>query len=216
LFPAGLDGPNDHDSYKKLWSSSLRSDLALLSILDEIALRWPGIETSKVFMMGFSGGGQFAHRFLYIYPERLAAVSVGAPGRVTALDNRTWPFGIADVEAVFGRQVQPDLIKDVVIQLVVGGADVAAHGGDEFSYWLKQQKLSRAGRGGRDSQRSGTEPMDKSRLKTIQELQIMWENFGIKSKLDVVEGVAHSSDGVRECVFEFLRPLMQKAAGPTE
>ncbi|KAJ9196219.1 hypothetical protein DTO021D3_6678 [Paecilomyces variotii] len=51
LFPAGLDGPNDIDSYKKLRSSTLRSDLALLSMLDEVAHRWPGIRTDKVFLM---------------------------------------------------------------------------------------------------------------------------------------------------------------------
>jgi dipeptidyl aminopeptidase/acylaminoacyl peptidase len=34
FFPAGLDGPNDLDSYKILSSKTLRSDLALLSILE--------------------------------------------------------------------------------------------------------------------------------------------------------------------------------------
>ncbi|KAJ5121973.1 hypothetical protein N7526_008910 [Penicillium atrosanguineum] len=55
LFPSGLDGPDDLNSYKILRSKSLSSDLALLSILEEIAARWPGIRTDKVFMMGFSG-----------------------------------------------------------------------------------------------------------------------------------------------------------------
>ena len=34
LFPGGLDGSNDIDSYKVLSSKSLRSDLALLSMLE--------------------------------------------------------------------------------------------------------------------------------------------------------------------------------------
>ncbi len=34
LFPSGLDGPNDIDSYKLLSSKTLRSDLALLSMLE--------------------------------------------------------------------------------------------------------------------------------------------------------------------------------------
>lgn len=34
LFPGGLDGPNDIDSYKSLSSKTLRSDLALFSILE--------------------------------------------------------------------------------------------------------------------------------------------------------------------------------------
>ena len=43
---------------------------------------------------GFSGGAQFAHRFLYIHPGRLRAVSLGAPGLVTMLDEtRAWWVG---------------------------------------------------------------------------------------------------------------------------
>lgn len=53
-------------------------------------------------MAGFSGGGQFAHRFLYLQLERLHAVSTGAPGRITMLDeNWKWPAGIKDVFEVF-------------------------------------------------------------------------------------------------------------------
>ncbi|RAK94840.1 uncharacterized protein BO80DRAFT_292835, partial [Aspergillus ibericus CBS 121593] len=112
LFPANIDGPNDLDSYKLLRSRTLRSDLALLSILDEIATVWPGLDTEKIYLMGFSGGGQFAHRFLYIHPERLMAVSVGAPGRVTMLDEAgKWPGGVGDVEGVFGKGVRRDLIR---------------------------------------------------------------------------------------------------------
>ncbi|KAL7917678.1 hypothetical protein ACQKWADRAFT_324452 [Trichoderma austrokoningii] len=103
LFPAGLDGPTDLDSYKLLRSPTLRSDLALLDMLNEVAHRWPGIDTTKIFLMGYSGGAQFAHRFLYLYPERLAAVSIGAPGSVTILDHSAfWPAGIADTEELFG------------------------------------------------------------------------------------------------------------------
>ncbi|KAI0837278.1 alpha/beta-hydrolase [Hypoxylon sp. FL0890] len=136
LFPAGMDGPNDIDSYKELRSNTLRSDLGLLSVLDEVAYRWPGLETNKVFMMGFSGGGQFAQRFLYLYPERLAAISVGSPGRPTFLDDtQDWPSGVKDVETVFNRTVRTDLIGQLPIQLVVGGNDTEIHGDQDFWEW---------------------------------------------------------------------------------
>ncbi|CAI7650253.1 unnamed protein product [Penicillium manginii] len=139
LFPAGLDGPNDLDSYKMLHSSSLQSDQALLEILDEVSLRWPGIHTDNFFLHGFSGGGQFAHRFLYLYPERLAAISVGAPGRVTALNfSKNWPEGIADTNILFGREVVPGNIRKVPIQLVVGSEDNKVHGGEAFWTWLEK------------------------------------------------------------------------------
>ena len=86
LFPAGLDDELDYDSYKLLRSKTLKSDLALLDIVKEVAVRYPGIDTEKFSLVGFSGGAQFVHRFLYIHPERVLAASVGAPGRVTYLD----------------------------------------------------------------------------------------------------------------------------------
>lgn len=205
LFPAGLDGPNDLDSYKTLSSSTFRSDLALFSMLEEVAQRWPGIQTDKIFLMGFSGGGQFAHRFLYLYPERLAAVSVGAPGRVTKLDDRKkWPVGIADVDALFNRPVNKERIRQVPIQLIIGSADDKVHGGTEFWDWVQQFKK-------KDNDGS-LEPMTQSRLQSVRELQALWKEDGIESDLEVVDGVAHESDKVRKNVLRFLRPLMEAAS----
>ncbi|KAI1506364.1 Alpha/Beta hydrolase protein [Biscogniauxia marginata] len=147
LFPSGLDGPNDLDSYKLLRSATLRYDTALLSILDEAAQRWPGIRTDRVFLMGYSGGAQFALRFLYLHPERLASVSLGAPGLVMFLDDtQTWPVGTADVESLFGRTIDKDAIRGLEIQLVVGGADVTIPGGSrEFWDWLGEMRARRGG-----------------------------------------------------------------------
>lgn len=64
LFPAGLTSSYDVDSYKLSNATLFRADLALLSMLDEIAHRWPGVQTQKVFLIGFSGGGQFVHRYV--------------------------------------------------------------------------------------------------------------------------------------------------------
>ena len=202
LFPSNLDGPNDLGSYKLLaGSKTLRADLALLSILDEVAYCWPGIETTKIFLMGFSGGGQFTHRFLYLYPERLAAVSVGAPGQVTMLDERdNWPRGIANVSELFGgRVVRRDLIRQVRIQLVVGEADVGVHGGQEFSDWVREMK-----HGKKDESRA------QGRLDMLKSLWMMWEHEdGILAQFHVVPAVGHSAHGVQKDVLEFLRPLMK-------
>ncbi|KAI1397288.1 alpha/beta-hydrolase [Hypoxylon fuscum] len=200
VFPAGMDGPNDIDSYKELQSKSLRSDLGLLSVLEEVAYRWPGIETEKVFMMAFSGGGQFAHRFLYLYPGRLAAISVGAPGRPTYLDGgQDWPVGVADVEILFNKTVHTDLIGDIPIQLVVGSKDVELHGSQEFWEWEREVLGS-----------GGLPPMNETRLESMKKLHASLEQAGIMSQLDIVEGVAHNETGVRETVLQFLQPWIQK------
>lgn len=213
LFPAGLDGPGDVDSYKVLKSATLRSDICLLSMLDEIAERWPGIETEKVFLMGFSGGGQFALRFLYLYPEKLAAISVGSPGRVTLLDyEKDWPAGIADAQALFERTINKDLIRKVPIQLIVGSDDNTVHGGPEFWKWAKEWK-ARNDDGGSEGAASGKAQkglglMARGRCDTLKDLHERLQADGIETQLQVIEGVGHEDAGVREDVLRFLRPFM--------
>ncbi|KAI1383861.1 alpha/beta-hydrolase [Hypoxylon trugodes] len=210
LFPTGLDGPNDIDSYKVLRSKTLRSDLAFLSILDEVATRYPGIDAEKVFLMGFSGGGQFSHRILYLYPERLAAVSVGAPGRATFLnDQQDWPVGIKDVETLFERSINKDLIKKVPIHLVIGDEDVNIPGGDEFWSWLSQLKAQRSIGGVTDKKGKDLPFMEQGRLDTINDLRKSWKSDGIEAQLDVVPRVSHDARSVRNFVLAFLRPLIQ-------
>ncbi|KAI0011897.1 alpha/beta-hydrolase [Xylariaceae sp. FL0662B] len=200
VFPAGIDGPNDSDSYKVLRSPSLRSDLGLLSILDQVAYRWPGIEIEKVFMMGFSGGGQFAHRFLYLYPERLAAVSIGAPGTITFLDSRqSWPAGIKDVKELFNKTVSTALIGNVPIQLVVGDEDNKVDGSPGFAEWYQE------------AVGDGVVLLQEGpRLDGAKRLHASWEKAGIRSRLDIVAGVGHQEAGVRETVLKFLQPWIQK------
>lgn len=206
LFPIGLDGPNDLDSYKTLRSKSLSSDLAILSILEEVAARWPGIRTDKFFMMGFSGGGQFTQRFLYLYPERLLAVSVGAPGHTTTLDPETpWPEGVANVKALFGRPIRKELIQKVPIQLAVGSADDQVHGSEEFWDWLEQMKR----RKDKDRQREKLQRMRQGRLQNLRNLKDAWELEGISCQLTIVDGVSHEGDKMRPHMLQFLRPLIQ-------
>ncbi|RAH63152.1 poly hydrolase [Aspergillus piperis CBS 112811] len=219
LFPANIDGPNDLDSYKVLRSATLRSDLALLAILDEVATVWPGIDTEKVFLAGFSGGGQFAHRFFYVHPERLAAVSVGAPGKVTMLDEQlAWPSGIGNFQELFGKGLDKDIMRNVQVQLVIGSQDVKVHGGKEFWEWAKKVMAQRMAAEKASEKDGGKEKMgkrevvmmDQGRSQSLQHLQSSWKADGIEAQLDVVDGVAHSSVGVQECVLSYLQPLIQK------
>ncbi|KAI2611595.1 alpha/beta-hydrolase [Hypoxylon fragiforme] len=200
VFPMGLDGPNDLDSYKQINGKTLRSDNALLSVLDQVSVRWPGIETSKVFMMGFSGGGQFAHRFLYLHPDRLAGISVGSPGRPTFLDNtQDWPVGTKDVQAVFGKAIDTAAIAKLPIQLVVGNKDTEIHGDEAFWEWKKET----FGDG-------GLPPMNETRVESIEKLRDSWSAAGIQTQFNVVDGVAHQETGVRSTVLGFLGPLIAK------
>jgi hypothetical protein len=82
-----------------------------------------------------------SHRFLYLYLERLAAVSVGAPGIVTMLNfSQKWSVGVADTETLFDRSVSLNRIQQLAIQLVVGSEDNWIHGGKDFWTWLQQYR----------------------------------------------------------------------------
>jgi poly(3-hydroxybutyrate) depolymerase len=214
LFPVGLDGPNDINSYQLLRSQTLQADTVLSSILDEVAYIWPGIETKKIFLMGFSGGGQFAHRFLYLHPERLAAISIGSPGSVTYLDQHPWPKGVGNVASLFGRPVSFETVRQVPIQLVVGGSDTALTGGSGLYIWLLKMKSQRSASEDPTSVKEQYEPSlrVKSRLDVLPQLQAQWKEEGINSQLDIVEGVAHRSTRVQDIVLKFIQPLMKTAA----
>lgn len=53
-------------------------DVALIAILDEVGQRYPTAE--GMFVSGFSGGAQFAHRFAFAHPEMVRAVAVHSAG----------------------------------------------------------------------------------------------------------------------------------------
>ena len=83
MFPGGLIDREDFNSYKLLSCDGVRYDQILLSMIDDMKKRYPGVQADRFFMFGHSGGGQFTNRFLFAHPERLKAVSIGAPGRPT-------------------------------------------------------------------------------------------------------------------------------------
>src|SRR5262249_25476497 len=102
----------------------VRSDLRLLQLVEEVMEKC-GLEPSRFDLFGYSGGGQFAHRFLYFHPDRLRAVAIGAPGTVTLPSDRyPWPTGVARVAERAGLSLSLDALKPIKILLVVGGRDV--------------------------------------------------------------------------------------------
>jgi pimeloyl-ACP methyl ester carboxylesterase len=71
-----------------------RADLAFDRLLQDAEERL-GIRPSPLRIFGFSGGGQFAHRYAMFYPKRVARVVLGAPGWYTFPDpDRLYPYGL--------------------------------------------------------------------------------------------------------------------------
>jgi dienelactone hydrolase len=193
LFPAGLVDPADLHNFKFIAYEGIRFDNALIAILDEVAERFP-VAVDRFYLHGFSGGGQFAHRFLYLHPDRLAAVSIGAPGRITQLDDTLpWWLGTQDVEARFGRRIDLDAVRRVPVQMVVGAEDVET--------WEINNP-------GESNWMDGTEKTGATRIERLRTLERNFVAHGIDVRFDVVPGVAHRGSLVLPTVETFFGRLI--------
>ncbi|SFO54089.1 hypothetical protein SAMN04489713_10751 [Actinomadura madurae] len=180
-FPAGIGGADAIDNYHDLAYAGIRFDSVLLGMIDDVAHRW-NVEASPFFLHGFSGGGQFSHRFLYVHPERLTAVSIGAPGRITLPTAASWPRGIDDLQDRFGHAFDPDAVARVPIQVLAGSLDN-----------IPSTSASPPADGGPD------------RLSRAHALATALKDLGAQVQMDVVEGVGHDGTAVLPTVVTFLK-----------
>lgn len=100
-----------------------RADLALLQMIDEAtaALR---IRKQPVYLFGYSGGGQFAHRFAMAHPQQVARIAIGAAGWYTYPDpTRKFPHGVLDTEALPGVTFEPAAFLRIPALVMVGELD---------------------------------------------------------------------------------------------
>lgn len=113
-----------HGGYQRLRTAD-RSRTAA-EVLDDI-LDHSGVSVAeRVCMFGFSGGGQFAHRYALLRPERVAALSVGAAGWYTFPDpNQPFPYGVAPGSLPGGAAAGLEAFLRLPVQVLVGELDTA-------------------------------------------------------------------------------------------
>ncbi|MGB3213100.1 MAG: hypothetical protein WBB19_20525 [Desulforhopalus sp.] len=91
LFPK-----NNFPRYQQMGTSVTleRADMAFNHVLQD-AHEWLKIPPAPMHIFGFSGGGQFVHRYAMFYPKRIARMVLAAPGWFTFPDpERKFPYGI--------------------------------------------------------------------------------------------------------------------------
>lgn len=75
-----------------------RADLVLNRIIDEVVFL-TGAESKELFMFGYSGGGQFVHRYAMLHPRKPKRIALAAPGWYTFPDYAvSFPRGIKKVK----------------------------------------------------------------------------------------------------------------------
>jgi len=71
-----------------------RADLALEAVLAAVADSF-GVDVRRIILNGYSGGAQFAHRYAFCHPERVAALGLAAAGWYTFPDKSVvYPRGL--------------------------------------------------------------------------------------------------------------------------
>ncbi|WP_426245021.1 alpha/beta hydrolase [Nocardioides sp. LHG3406-4] len=196
LFPAGLIDPSDLHNFKFIEYGGIRFDDALLAIVDEVAARFP-VSADRFYLHGFSGGGQFAHRFFYLHPDRLAGVSIGAPGRITQLDDALpWWLGTQDFEKRFGRPADIEAMRRVPVQMVVGA--------DDIETWEINNP-------GESNWMDGVEKTGSTRIERLRTLERNFAAHGIDVRFDMVPGVAHRGSLILPAVEPFFAELISNS-----
>lgn len=181
LFPSGVRGDGNGDGYKLLMEGDIRYDQVLQGMVAEAAAL-TGCDAVRFFLFGYSGGGQFVHRYLLLHPERLRAVCVGAPGEVTLMDAAVdWWGGIRDTETRFGHAVDVDAVRRVPIQLLVGSDDVSLEE-------LREQPESRFWA-------SRAERTTANRIVRLEALQRSLQEAGVHASLRLMPGLRHGDGG---------------------
>ena len=187
LFPTGIVDREDIHNYKFIKFHDIRFDEVVLDMMEEVKETF-ALQPKRVMLYGFSGGGQFAHRFLYLHPDLLHSVVIGSPGRVTYLDpEEGWYSGIKDFEEQFGKPLDLEGLKDPKILLFVGGDDTESidMSGDE----------------------SGSAAADKfgsNRLERMEALYRNYKDYGMDVTFEIVPGVAHEEEKVTAVAAGFF------------
>ncbi len=125
-----------------------RADLALNRILRDVT-GISGVDSERFYLFGFSGGGQFAHRYAFAYPHRVLALIVGAAGWYTLPDpGRGYPKGTANAVGLPGIVFNPQRYLKVPVCVLVGEHDTMRDRELKKSRWLdREQGVDRVERG---------------------------------------------------------------------
>ncbi|HOF99706.1 MAG TPA: alpha/beta hydrolase [Clostridia bacterium] len=195
LFPCAITSFDDMSSYKYISYGGVRFDRILLAMVEEMGRRY-GARTDRFLLHGFSGGGHFVHRFFYLHADRLIALSVGAPGYITLLDDaKPWHAGTANFREVFGQGIDMEALRRVPVQLVAGA--------DDLETWEIND---------RDSE-NWMEELAEAGENRVERLTCLWKNYlshGISAELELVPGVKHWGYSIAPQVCAFFDGVLRR------
>lgn len=188
LFAEDAVNPGMSDGYKFLVEPGANYLDILAAMLAQFQRLCP-FDAARVYLFGFSGGGQFAQRFGLVQASTLAGLLIAAPGSVTLIDDTLpyWP-GTGDIASIVGHPLDVAGLARVPIHLLIGSEDRAAGLVDRpygAPYYAAESRMAGADR--------------QARIATLQRNLAA---HGIEAPLTIIEGVGHN-----------FVPIAQFAAG---
>jgi len=195
LFPVGLIEPGELSNFKRLKFHDMRFDKLLLSMVEEVEKKY-AIDARRFLLFGFSGGGQFVQRFHLLYPHRLAAVTIGAPGNVTLIDDRRdWWVGTRTLKQEFGVELDLAEMRKVPVQMIVGSEDTE-------TWEITVQPDSPAWM-------EGINDSGVTRIDRLATLKANYEKHGISVRHDIIEGLGHAGPRAMAPVIDFFEGILR-------
>jgi len=177
--------------------SGERADRKLGEILAEVAAI-TGAAADKLYLFGFSGGGQFVHRYAMAYPSRVARYMVGAAGWYTYPSNSArYPRGIRPRDDLPDLRFEPREFLKIPGGVVIGERDIKINDALNKSPRITgQQGVNRLERG----------------LRWVEAMRATAAALGLATQYSysVLPGVGHSfrramnRGGMGEVVFRHL------------
>lgn len=137
-------------NYQRLAANTrqLRADqsLSMLLLTWQAARMLPGL---KMHLIGYSGGAQFAHRYAYLYPQRVASLSICSAGWYTLPSpDINYPYGLKNWPEWLGKP-QPDELAKLPMQVMVGERDdlrdASLRQNRRLDQWQGRDRIERAG-----------------------------------------------------------------------
>ena len=153
---------DSNDDYQRLGRAGrgTRSDRVLEAILNEVH-SLTGADIHRFALFGFSGGAQFAHRYVMAHPERVSRAAVGAAGWYMFPDPRLpYPYGLGSSDELSDVHFDPNLFLRVPITVFVGRDDIGEKNVDMSEQVVQLQgrtRLERAERWTAAMRRAATE-----------------------------------------------------------
>ncbi|MBL7888434.1 MAG: hypothetical protein JNL24_02715 [Bacteroidia bacterium] len=123
----------DRDVMEEKTPALHRLDLQLLAMVEDAKkiLASMNVPTkSKFFMSGFSASGTFTNRFSFLHPEKIQALAIGGfngelimPLKELNTTPLLYPIGIADMNALFGKEFDLQAYQNIPQYIFMGQLD---------------------------------------------------------------------------------------------